>query len=48
MKITKNADETYNYERKTVSRMWDDKLYFCPIPQSERMKNTNLTQNTGY
>ena len=48
MKITKNVDDTYNYERKVVSRMWDDKLYFFPIPQSERMKNTNLTQNTGY
>lgn len=48
MKITKNADETYAYTRKTKNRLWDDKMYFFPIPQSERMKNPNLTQNSGY
>lgn len=48
MKITKNSDDTYTYTRTTVNRQWDDKLYFFPIPQSERMKNTNLTQNQGY
>ncbi len=48
MKITKNSDGTFTYTRKTVNRQWNDKLYFFPIPQSERMKNPNLTQNTGY
>ena len=48
MKITKNADETYTYTRKTVNRKWDDKMYFFPIPQTERMKNPNLTQNPGW
>ena len=48
MVITKNVDGTYAYPRRTQNRTWDDKLYFFPIPQSERMKNPNLTQNTGY
>lgn len=48
MKITKNADGTYTYTRQTVERMWDDKMYFFPIPQSELMKNKNLQQNPGW
>jgi hypothetical protein len=48
MKITKNSDNTYNYERKELSRQWEDKMYFFPIPQDERMKNPNLIQNTGW
>ena len=34
--------------RSTVSRQWDDKYYFYPIPQAELKKNTNLTQNPGW
>ena len=34
--------------RSTVTRQWDDKYYFYPIPQSERKKNPNLTQNAGW
>ena len=34
--------------RSTVSRQWDDKYYFYPIPQTELKKNTNLTQNPGW
>ena len=34
--------------RSTVSRQWDDKYYFYPIPQSELKKNPNLTQNAGW
>lgn len=30
------------------SRYWDDKFYLWPIPQSERNKDPNLTQNPGY
>ncbi|MCD8166919.1 MAG: RagB/SusD family nutrient uptake outer membrane protein [Bacteroides sp.] len=48
MKITLNADGTYTYTRQTVQRQWDDKMYFFPIPQSERAKNPNLTQNPGW
>lgn len=35
MKITRNADNSYSYNRVTVSRQWNDKMYFFPIPQSE-------------
>lgn len=48
MKITKNADGELSYERQTVSRQWDNKMYLFPIPQTEIMKNGNLTQNEGW
>lgn len=48
MKITRNSDGTYTYMRNVKQRGWKDKLYFFPIPQSEIMKNRNLTQNPGY
>ena len=48
MKIIRNSDGTYTYNRNTVRRQWDDKMYFFPIPQSERAKNSNLTQNPGW
>ncbi|MBR5018041.1 MAG: RagB/SusD family nutrient uptake outer membrane protein [Bacteroidales bacterium] len=34
--------------RTTVTRQWDDKYYFYPIPQTELKKNSNLTQNQGW
>jgi len=34
--------------RSTVTRQWDDKYYFYPIPQTERKKNPNLDQNIGW
>jgi len=48
MKLTKNADGSITYTRNTVSRQWDDKMYLFPIPQTELMKNKNLTQNPGW
>lgn len=48
MKITKNQDNSYTYTRKTVDRIWDDKMYLFPIPQTERAKNPNLSQNPGW
>ena len=48
MKLTLNSDSTISYERNTVSRTWDDKMYLFPIPQSEIQKNPNLTQNPGW
>lgn len=48
MKITRNTDGTFVYTRKTVNRIWEDKMYLFPIPQKERMKNPNLTQNPGW
>jgi len=34
--------------RSTTTRLWDDKFYLHPIPQSELKKNPNLTQNPGW
>ena len=34
--------------RQTVTRQWDDKYYFYPIPQSELQKNSKLQQNVGW
>ena len=48
MKLIKEADGSITYVRKNVSRQWDDKMYLFPIPQSERSKNPNLTQNPGW
>lgn len=47
MQITKNGD-SYTYNRVTKQRYWDDKMYLFPIPDSERRKNPNLTQNPGW
>ena len=47
MKLTKNENGTITYKRNVVNRVWDDKMYLFPIPQSERMKNPNLSQNAG-
>ena len=43
-----NEDGTVSYTRNHVARQWDDKMYLFPIPQTERMKNPNLEQNTGW
>lgn len=49
MKITRNtADGTLTYTRQHVSRQWDDRMYLFPIPQMERLKNPNLSQNPGW
>lgn len=48
MKITKNDDGSFTYTRQTVTRQWDDKMYLFPIPTTELMKNSNLTQNAGW
>ncbi len=34
--------------RTAVTRQWDDKFNFYPIPQSELKKNPNLSQNPGW
>ena len=46
--ITKNTDDSFTYTRNTKSLVWDDKMYFFPIPQSEKSKNHNLEQNPGW
>ena len=48
MLITKNSDDSFTYTRSIKALVWDDKMYLFPIPQSERMKNPNLSQNAGW
>ena len=48
MKLTQNTDGTITYTRQVVNRTWDEKMYLFPIPQTEIMKNPNLTQNAGW
>lgn len=48
MEITRNPNGTYDYNRVTKQRSWDDKMYFFPIPDSERRINSNLYQNEGW
>lgn len=46
--ITKESDGSFSYSRTTKNLVWDDKMYFFPIPDSERRKNPNLSQNEGW
>jgi len=39
---------TLKLDRSTITREWDEKYNLYPIPQSERIKNPNLTQNEGW
>ena len=49
LQISKTGDNTaYSYSTVVNTRQWDDKMYLFPIPQSERMKNPNLSQNPGW
>lgn len=48
MKLTKNEDGSITYTRQVVPRQWNDKMYLFPIPQTERTKNPNLSQNPGW
>jgi hypothetical protein len=48
IKIIKTGT-TYTYTpQKIQDRIWNDKMYLYPIPQSEIYMNSNLTQNTGW
>ena len=51
MYITLNDDGSYSYERRPVDGVpcvFQDKMYFMPIPQSEMERNPNLEQNPGW
>lgn len=51
MYITRVAEDTYTYERKPVDGVpcvFQEKMYFMPIPQREMEKNPNLIQNEGW
>ncbi|MGV8093917.1 MAG: RagB/SusD family nutrient uptake outer membrane protein [Mangrovibacterium sp.] len=48
VKITYDGS-TYQYTRQKIQdRVWDDKMYLYPIPNTERYINGNLTQNPGW
>lgn len=48
--ITKNEDGTFSYKKKLIQeRIWDDKMYFYPIPQEQIYIDENLKpQNPGW
>jgi hypothetical protein len=50
MDITKDpVTSVLTYTPKLVeTRVWDDKMYLYPIPQSEVFMNSNLTQNPDW
>lgn len=51
MYITKQDDGSYTYERKPadgVPCVFQEKMYFMPIPQRELEKNPNLEQNNDW
>ena len=49
VKITKNDDDTFNYEKILLeTHKITDNMYFYPISNTERFKNPNLKQNSGW
>lgn len=50
LEITKLPDGSFNETPKTIqTRLWQDKMYLFPIPQSEILKSGgSLTQNPGW
>lgn len=46
--LNKDANGNIILKRSTISRGWNNKFYFFPIPFSELNKNKNLTQNPGW
>lgn len=48
MEITKVGDDSFTYRKTNKSLVWDDKMYFFPVPDVEIRKNPNLTQNPGW
>lgn len=48
VRIENNLGQLTYKKEKIQSRVWDDKMYFFPIPQEEVYINPNLTQNPGW
>lgn len=49
MQITQTAPNTFTYQPITVGNMvFNDNLYFMPIPYDEVLKNPSMTQNPGW
>lgn len=47
-RIYKSSDGQLSFMREKKERIWDDKMYFFPIPDAEMRKNKELTQNPGW
>lgn len=49
MKFTRDANTGgVSGERIVKKRLWEDRMYFSPIPDAEIRKNPNLKQNPGW
>ena len=48
MEITKIGDNDFTYTRKSKERIWEDKMYFFPIPDFELRRNGALIQNPNW
>ena len=46
--LTKDAEGQLLLHRGSLSRGWNNKFYFFPIPFTEISKNPNLTQNPDW
>lgn len=47
--VVKSGDGKLSYTTKLVeNRVWDDRMYLYPIPQTELFINNSLTQNKGW
>jgi hypothetical protein len=46
--LTKDAEGQLLLHRGSLSRGWNNKFYFFPIPFDEISKNPNLVQNPGW
>jgi hypothetical protein len=41
-------DPAYYARTRTSTRVWDDRFYLLPLPQSEQNRNTQMVQPPGY
>ncbi len=49
VEVVKESDDSFTYTSRLVEqRVWNDKMYFYPIPQGEIFKNKDLKQNPGW
>ena len=48
MRINKISEDRFSYNRMEKALVWNDKMYFFPIPDAEIRKNGNLKQNPGW
>ena len=48
-RVLADESESFSYRRiEVLNHVWDDRLYWWPVPQSEMSKSGALIQNPGY